>query len=146
MVKEGGLACMIGPVHPTFFISRFFADMWMLFPTEQEYIDVGQYHLRASAALLTWECPEPCRQSFVAATDYKTPCLCTAVVHKGGLHRREDQAHRAKVLPGRARPRPHHGLLRHRHQAEGVCTPPWWQAGSRGLTHGVNSALCSLMT
>lgn len=42
MVKEGGLACMIGPVHPTFFISRFFADMWMLFPTEQEYIDVGR--------------------------------------------------------------------------------------------------------
>jgi MPBQ/MSBQ methyltransferase len=39
VVKEGGLACMIGPVHPTFFISRFFADMWMLFPTEQEYID-----------------------------------------------------------------------------------------------------------
>ena len=42
VVKEGGLACMIGPVHPTFFISRFFADMWMLFPTEQEYIDVGR--------------------------------------------------------------------------------------------------------
>jgi hypothetical protein len=41
VIKKGGLACMIGPVHPTFFISRFFADMWMLFPTEQEYIDVS---------------------------------------------------------------------------------------------------------
>jgi len=27
VVKEGGLACMIGPVHPTFWLSRFFADM-----------------------------------------------------------------------------------------------------------------------
>ena len=40
MVKEGGLACMIGPVHPTFWLSRMFADAWMLFPTEQEYLDV----------------------------------------------------------------------------------------------------------
>lgn len=30
---------MIGPVHPTFWLSRFFADMWMLFPTEEEYIE-----------------------------------------------------------------------------------------------------------
>ncbi|EIE26395.1 S-adenosyl-L-methionine-dependent methyltransferase [Coccomyxa subellipsoidea C-169] len=37
VIKEGGLACMIGPVHPTFWLSRFFADMWMLFPTEDEY-------------------------------------------------------------------------------------------------------------
>lgn len=39
VIKEGGVACMIGPVHPTFWLSRFFADVWMLFPTEQEYID-----------------------------------------------------------------------------------------------------------
>jgi hypothetical protein len=25
--------------HPSFAISRFFADIWMLFPTEQEYLD-----------------------------------------------------------------------------------------------------------
>ncbi len=31
---------MIGPVHPTFWLSSFFADAWMLFPTEQEYLDV----------------------------------------------------------------------------------------------------------
>ena len=30
---------MIGPVHPTFWLSRFFADMWMLFPKEEEYIE-----------------------------------------------------------------------------------------------------------
>lgn len=30
---------MIGPVRPTFWLSRFFADMWMLFPTEEEYIE-----------------------------------------------------------------------------------------------------------
>ena len=41
MVKQGGLACMIGPVHPTFWLSSFFADAWMLFPTEQEYLDVS---------------------------------------------------------------------------------------------------------
>ena len=39
VIKPGGEACLIGPVHPTFPISRFFADAWMLFPTEQEYID-----------------------------------------------------------------------------------------------------------
>ena len=124
MVKEGGLACMIGPVHPTFFISRFFADMWMLFPTEQEYIDVGHcpYCLRASAVLRV-------QASSIVPKNCGGPhphesCPCTAVVHKGGLHRCEDQAHRAEVLPWRARPRPHHGLLRDRHQAQGV--PPWW--------------------
>jgi MPBQ/MSBQ methyltransferase len=51
VVKEGGLACMIGPVHPTFFISRFFADMWMLFPTEQEYVDVSYLELHDAAPL-----------------------------------------------------------------------------------------------
>lgn len=39
MTKPGGTACIIGPVHPTFPVSRFFADLWMLFPTEQEYIE-----------------------------------------------------------------------------------------------------------
>eukprot|EP00850_Spirogloea_muscicola_P004438 SM000019S04982 [mRNA] locus=s19:330896:332769:- [translate_table: standard] len=39
VVKPGGKACLIGPVHPTFWLSRFFADVWMLFPTEQEYMD-----------------------------------------------------------------------------------------------------------
>eukprot|EP00887_Chlorella_sp_A99_P001498 scaffold8.g1498.t1 len=39
VLKPGGLACMIGPVHPTHPISRFFADVWMLFPTEEQYIE-----------------------------------------------------------------------------------------------------------
>ncbi|KAF6255464.1 plant-type MPBQ/MSBQ methyltransferase [Scenedesmus sp. NREL 46B-D3] len=39
VVKPGGLACVIGPVHPTHPVSRFFADAWMLFPTEAEYIE-----------------------------------------------------------------------------------------------------------
>lgn len=39
MLKKGGKACLIGPVHPTFWLSRFFADVWMLFPTEDEYLD-----------------------------------------------------------------------------------------------------------
>ncbi|KAM0883874.1 hypothetical protein ACQ4PT_031343 [Festuca glaucescens] len=37
VLSTGGLACIIGPVRPTFWLSRFFADMWMLFPTEQEH-------------------------------------------------------------------------------------------------------------
>ena len=41
VVREGGLACLIGPVHPTFWLSRFFADVWMLFPTEAEYMEVS---------------------------------------------------------------------------------------------------------
>lgn len=39
VIKEGGTACVIGPVHPTFWLSRFFADVWMLFPKEEEYIE-----------------------------------------------------------------------------------------------------------
>ena len=38
VIKPGGLACMIGPVHPTYPLSRAMADIWMLFPTEEEYI------------------------------------------------------------------------------------------------------------
>ncbi|GJW16426.1 2-methyl-6-phytyl-1,4-hydroquinone methyltransferase, chloroplastic [Tanacetum coccineum] len=39
VLKKGGKACLIGPVYPTFWLSRFFADVWMLFPKEEEYID-----------------------------------------------------------------------------------------------------------
>lgn len=39
VLKIGGKACIIGPVYPTFWLSRFFADMWMLFPKEEEYIE-----------------------------------------------------------------------------------------------------------
>ncbi|XP_078442056.1 S-adenosyl-L-methionine-dependent methyltransferases superfamily protein [Wolffia australiana] len=39
VLRLGGRACLIGPVYPTFWLSRFFADMWMLFPTEEEYIE-----------------------------------------------------------------------------------------------------------
>lgn len=39
VLRLGGIACVIGPVYPTFWLSRFFADMWMLFPTEEEYIE-----------------------------------------------------------------------------------------------------------
>jgi MPBQ/MSBQ methyltransferase len=38
VLKPGGKACMIGPVHPTFWLSRWMADAWMLFPTEDEYV------------------------------------------------------------------------------------------------------------
>ena len=37
VIEAGGTAGLIGPVHPTWPISRFFADAWMLFPTEGEY-------------------------------------------------------------------------------------------------------------
>lgn len=39
VIKPGGIACVIGPVYPSFPLSRFMADLWMLFPTEEEYID-----------------------------------------------------------------------------------------------------------
>lgn len=39
VLKIGGKACIIGPVYLTFWLSRFFADMWMLFPKEEEYIE-----------------------------------------------------------------------------------------------------------
>ena len=39
VLKLGGKACVIGPVDPTFWLSRFFADVWMLFPKEEEYIE-----------------------------------------------------------------------------------------------------------
>ncbi|TVU13524.1 hypothetical protein EJB05_40584 [Eragrostis curvula] len=39
VLRPGGVACVIGPVYPTFWLSQFFADMWMLFPKEEEYIE-----------------------------------------------------------------------------------------------------------
>ena len=39
ILKPGGIACLIGPVHPTHPLSRTMADVWMLFPTEEEYIE-----------------------------------------------------------------------------------------------------------
>ncbi|KAG6480896.1 2-methyl-6-phytyl-1,4-hydroquinone methyltransferase 2, chloroplastic-like [Zingiber officinale] len=39
VLKPEGLACIIGPVYPTFWLSCFFADLWMLFPKEEEYIE-----------------------------------------------------------------------------------------------------------
>lgn len=39
VLKPGGVACLIGPVYPTHWLSKRMADFWMLFPTEQEYID-----------------------------------------------------------------------------------------------------------
>ncbi|GBG76760.1 hypothetical protein CBR_g22976 [Chara braunii] len=39
VVKKGGKACIIGPVHPTHPVSRFMADTWMLFPKEEEYVE-----------------------------------------------------------------------------------------------------------
>ena len=39
VIKPDGLACLIGPVHPTHPLSRWMADAWMLFPKEQQYID-----------------------------------------------------------------------------------------------------------
>ncbi|XP_043725206.1 2-methyl-6-phytyl-1,4-hydroquinone methyltransferase, chloroplastic-like [Telopea speciosissima] len=38
VLKLGGKACMIGPVYPTYWLTRFIADLWMLFPKEEEYI------------------------------------------------------------------------------------------------------------
>ena len=39
VLRKGGKACVIGPVYPTYWLSRFFADMFMLFPKEEEYIE-----------------------------------------------------------------------------------------------------------
>ncbi|PIA45101.1 hypothetical protein AQUCO_01700558v1 [Aquilegia coerulea] len=39
VLKIGGKACLIGPVYPTYWLSRFFSDAWMLFPKEEEYIE-----------------------------------------------------------------------------------------------------------
>ncbi|CAI0552152.1 unnamed protein product [Linum tenue] len=39
VLKQGGKACLIGPVYPTFWLSRFFGDAWMLFLKEEEYIE-----------------------------------------------------------------------------------------------------------
>jgi MPBQ/MSBQ methyltransferase len=38
VLKAGGKATIIGPVHPEWWLSKLFADVWYLFPTETEYI------------------------------------------------------------------------------------------------------------
>ncbi len=37
VIKPGGIALLIGPLEPDSRIGRFFADTWMLFPSDQEY-------------------------------------------------------------------------------------------------------------
>lgn len=37
VLKPGGKATIIGPVHPEWWLSKAFADVWYLFPTETEY-------------------------------------------------------------------------------------------------------------
>jgi MPBQ/MSBQ methyltransferase len=39
VVREGGTACVVGPVRPTYALSRAMADLWMLFPEEDEYLE-----------------------------------------------------------------------------------------------------------
>lgn len=65
VVKSGGLACLIGPVHPTFWLSRFFADVWMLFPTEAEYKEVScsQLCIGIFCAIVAAAHNVPCTQS-----------------------------------------------------------------------------------
>ena len=38
VVRKGGTACVVGPVRPTYALSRAMADLWMLFPEEDEYL------------------------------------------------------------------------------------------------------------
>jgi MPBQ/MSBQ methyltransferase len=38
VLKPGGVALMIGPLRPQSRIARFFADLWMLFPEEEDYL------------------------------------------------------------------------------------------------------------
>ena len=37
VLKPGGKATIIGPVHPEWWLSKLFADVWYLFPTKTEY-------------------------------------------------------------------------------------------------------------
>lgn len=37
VLKPGGKATIIGPVHPEWWLSKYFADVWYLFPTRTEY-------------------------------------------------------------------------------------------------------------
>ena len=39
VVRKGGTACVVGPVRPTYALSRAMADLWMLFPEEDEYLE-----------------------------------------------------------------------------------------------------------
>ena len=38
VLKPGGKATIIGPVHPEWWLSKAFADVWYLFPTRTEYV------------------------------------------------------------------------------------------------------------
>lgn len=40
--SKGNKPCLIGPVYPTYWLCRFFADMWILFTKEDEYIECFQ--------------------------------------------------------------------------------------------------------
>lgn len=58
ILRPGGRATIIGPVRPTFWLSRFFADMWYLFPEEQEYVawfkEAGFENVRVHQVTPSW--------------------------------------------------------------------------------------------
>lgn len=81
VIKEGGIACLIGPVHPTFWLSRLFADAWMLFPTEDEYTEVSCFHLRT----VIWP-TSACRALLsVAAAFLEASCPSAGTLHRRKL-------------------------------------------------------------
>lgn len=104
VLKPGGLACLIGPVYPTFWLSRMMADFWMLFPTEQ--VISFPLHTRFKSGLGT--CPSVCVCRVCGLNVAGRLAGVYRLVHQGGLHGRADQAHRPLVVrwPNGAPPSP----------------------------------------
>ncbi|KAF4351937.1 hypothetical protein F8388_002299 [Cannabis sativa] len=81
VLKIGGTACIIGPVYPTFWLSRFFEDVWMLFPKEEKYIEWFKKD-GFSNVKLKRICPKWCRG--VRRHGLIMGCSVTGVKHCSG--------------------------------------------------------------
>lgn len=104
VVNEGGKAMIIGPVRATNPLSRFFADMWYLFPEEREY---EAWFKSAGFTNVTISRVTPrCQKCHMRSPAQFTACvLCCADIWPPQLVRR------------RPHPWPDHGVRGRRHQA-----------------------------
>lgn len=61
VLKAGGKATIIGPVHPEWWLSKAFADVWYLFPTRTEYMawfeDAGFVDIKVHEITPEWYSP-----------------------------------------------------------------------------------------
>lgn len=95
VLKPGGIAVIIGPLHPKNWLAKKLADIWMLFPKENDYIDwyekAGFESLRTGYLKPDWVTKE---KYGIAISGIK-PVLNDTIQHKSINAENEKQSYKA---------------------------------------------------